>query len=300
MSKTSDRHAVSVVVPTIGRDTIDPCREALERQTRPPDEVVIVLDKDRRGPSWARNEGIRRSHGDLIAFTDDDCVPPPDWLERLIRAIDLGDAAGAGGTFEETDPLLRAKQLRRRFPTEERTDTAGLVGNSGNIMYRRSALESRIESDGYAFDESFDTFSGEDVDLSWRVRRNGGKMIYVPNPVTHLRRVKPMGYFAHQFDRGKGIALLFLAHRSSKDASLTPQKGLLWGKPKAGRWIDALLQKTIGPFDVRSFPGWGHFAVFWIGEKCEGTGFLLGIASPWRSRSRRRPHTIPLKGGNPG
>jgi len=82
----NDRHIVSVVVPTMGRDTITFCREALAGQTRVPDEVIIVMDKDRRGPSWARNEGIRRSRGDLIAFTDDDCIPPPNWLERCRRS----------------------------------------------------------------------------------------------------------------------------------------------------------------------------------------------------------------------
>lgn len=280
-----DLHTVSVVVPTLGRNTIKSCREALSRQTRPPDEVVIVFDKDRRGPSWARNEGIRRSRGDLIAFTDDDCIPPRDWLECLIRAIDQHDAAGAGGPFEETDPLLRAKRLRRGFPTTEQVDTTGWVGNAGNVMYKRSGLEACIERDGHVFDESFDAFSGEDIDLVWRLRRGGAKLIFVPKPVTHLRRVKPMEYFAHQLDRGKGIALLFLAHRSVNDP-VEPQKSLLWRKSshgKRGKWLSVFLHKTIGPFDVQSFSGWKDFTVFWIGEKCEGTGFLWEIVNRWRS-----------------
>lgn len=61
----------------------------------------------------------------MIAFTDDDCIPPRDWLERLIGAIDRHDAAAAGGTFDETDPLLRAKHRRRGFPETERVDMEG-------------------------------------------------------------------------------------------------------------------------------------------------------------------------------
>jgi glycosyltransferase involved in cell wall biosynthesis len=99
-----DGHIVSVIIPTIGRESIARTREALEQQTRRPDEMIEVVDNDRRGTSWARNEGIRRAKGDLIAFTDDDCVPPADWIERLINAIDAHGAAGAGGTYEETDP----------------------------------------------------------------------------------------------------------------------------------------------------------------------------------------------------
>jgi GT2 family glycosyltransferase len=152
-------------------------------------------------------------------------------------------------------------------------------------MYKRSRLEACIERDGHVFDESFDAFSGEDIDLVWRLRRGGAKLIFVPKPVTHLRRVKPMEYFAHQFDRGKGIALLFLAHRSANDP-VEPQKSLLWGKSshgKRGKWLSVFLQKTIGPFDVQSFSGWKDFTVFWIGEKCEGTGFLWEIVNRWRS-----------------
>lgn len=283
-----DGHIVSVVVPTTGRDTIASCREALSVQTRPPDEVVVVTDEDRRGPGWARNEGIRRSRGDLIAFTDDDCVPPPDWLERLIRAIDRYDAAGSGGTFRETDPLLMAKRLRRKIPDTEQVDTAGWVGNTGNVMYRRSWIEECLARDGFVFNESFTAFSGEDQELSWRMRRRGASFVFVPNTVTHLRRVTPSEYFLHQFDRGKGIAHLFLSHRSAR-ASMAPQKSLLWeeaGGGRARKWWNLLRLKAIGPFDVGSFRCARDFAVFWIGEKCEGAGFVWEILARWRDRSR--------------
>ena len=283
-----DRHIVSVVIPTLGRDTIKSCQEALGRQSRVPDEVIIVTDRDRRGPSWARNEGIRRSRGDLIAFTDDDCIPPPNWLESLVRAVDRHDAAGAGGSFREMDPLLHAKRLRRKFPEMEQVDTEGWVGNAGNVMYRRSWLEKCLERDGFVFNESFTAFSGEDLELAWRLRRMGATFVFIPNTVVHLRRVTPSEYFAHQFDRGKGIALLFLSHRSTHGA-MAPQKSLLWEGPDGGTrrdWWNMLRLKAVGPFDVRSFPGLKDFAVFWIGEKCEGAGFVWQIAARWWAESR--------------
>src|SRR3989338_6032439 len=92
-----DAHVVSVVIPTVGRASLARCLAALREQTRAPEEIIVIRDEQGRGSAWARNEGIRRSRGDLLAFTDDDCVPPPEWLERLVDAVDRDGADGAGG-----------------------------------------------------------------------------------------------------------------------------------------------------------------------------------------------------------
>lgn len=65
----NDHHIISVVIPTLGRDTLARCQAALAKQTRQPDEVVVVIDEYRRGVVWARNEGIARATGDLIAVS---------------------------------------------------------------------------------------------------------------------------------------------------------------------------------------------------------------------------------------
>jgi hypothetical protein len=58
-------------------------------------------------------------------------VPPADWLERLIRPIDDHDAAGVGGTYQETDPLLDKVRQRRKLPEIGQVDTVGLVVTDG-------------------------------------------------------------------------------------------------------------------------------------------------------------------------
>jgi len=60
MTQSADGHIVSVVIPTVNRGSLERTLEAVKAQSRPPDAVVVVEDTDRRGPSWARNEGIRR------------------------------------------------------------------------------------------------------------------------------------------------------------------------------------------------------------------------------------------------
>jgi len=276
---SADGHLVTVVIPTLARPTLEDTRRALAGQTRPPDEVVVVVDTERRGASWARNEGIRRSHGDLIAFTDDDSIPPPDWLERHIGALDRHEAAAVGGAVREVDDLLRRKFERKRYPTEELLDAVGWVGNGANIMISRAWLDACFAATGFFFDRSLET--GEDHELFHRLRRLGGKIVFVPNSVTHLRRVTPMRYFAFQFRRGRGIATLHRAIRLASGGGAIPQRGLLWGQGRPdgrAKWAAAFWKKAVGPFDLSSFAGPGQFAVFWIGEKLEGAGFLAELA----------------------
>ncbi len=274
-----DSHVISVVIPALDRNSLAHCLEALSQQTRPPDEVVVVHDTERRGHSWACNEGIGRAQGDLIAFTDDDCVPPPEWLASLARALDDHDAVGAGGTLAETDPLLREIRLRRRRsrPETVQIDPGGLVGVSGNVIYRRRWLEMCAERDGYVFNETFPS-AGEDWELAWRLRLYGATLVWVPISVPHLHRVTPWSHCRRQFRKGMGIACLARAHRA-RGAVTAAQPSLLWGGPEGyqrPRWLSAFWHKAIGPFCLRSFSTPRHFWWFWLGEKFKGAGYLWG------------------------
>jgi glycosyltransferase involved in cell wall biosynthesis len=285
-----DSHVVSVIIPTIGRATLEHCLEALRHQTRPPDELIVLKDQARRGVAWARNEGIRQSRGDLIAITDDDCIPPHDWLERLISAIDRYDAAGAGGLLEETDHLLR--YTRQRYPTsdQEQVDTVGLAGTGANIMYRRTWIETLAARDGFMFNEAFKQLASEDWEFVWRLRHCGGTMVFVPVPVRHLRRETPRSFLCRQFMRGRGIAFFFKLQRVTH-SQLPPHQSFIWGSPQTGaqtRWLTTLWRKAVGPFDAHSFSRARDFWLFWLGEKFQGLGFV------WELLTRQLPtHCIP-------
>ena len=203
-------------------------------QTLPPDEVIVIRDEERRGPSWARNEGFRQSHCDLIAFTDDDCVPPENWLEMLAQAINRFDAAGAGGTYEEKEPILRSINSGKRFPKTTQIDKKGQVGTTGNIMYRRRWLQDCIEKDGYIFDERLGP--GEDHELSWRLQSRGARFVFVPNPVAHERLMGSVKYLRFQFRRGVSICQLYrLQH--GRDPSFARGESMIWGPERRGKII---------------------------------------------------------------
>ena len=271
-----DGHVVSIVVPTLGRAGLADCEAALRAQTRPPDEIVIVHDPERRGVPVTRNEGLRRARGDLVGFMDDDCVPPPDWLARLVGAIDDWEADGAGGTYTETDPLLRAIRARRERPAEAMLDPGGLVGVGGNVLYRREWLERLAQADGHVFNPSLGT--GEDWELAWRLRRAGARLVFVPVGVEHRRRVSPMRHWRQQFARGRGIALLYHAHRAA-GTSVVAQPSRIWrsGGARWRDWAGAAWHKGLGPFGLPGSPGLRAFVVFWVGVKCEGAGFVYQL-----------------------
>lgn len=273
-----DRHSVSVIIPTLGRSTLALALAALDQQTRKPDEIITVIDHEHRGISWARNEGIRRSQGDLIAITDDDGLPPADWLEKLVGAIDSFDAAAAGGSYQETDPLLDEIRRLRQLPDVTTLDTVGYAGNGGTIIFRRSWLDRCRELDGHVYDESIP--SGQDWEFIWRLRKHGGTVVYVPVLTRHLRKVTSMGsYLRHQFNRGVGIGMLYKIQKRA-GPGLAVQKSLIWGnagKSSGARWLTAVWIKLIGPFNYRHFSRARYFWTYWLAEKIQGIGFLWGV-----------------------
>jgi len=189
---------IAVVIPTRGRETrLAFALEALAAQTLDPDrfEVIVVRDGDAReplaappdglqaraftrpgvaGPTAKRNLGWRASSAPLVAFTDDDCRPAPDWLEALLAAAGepgTGDHFVQGRT--EVDPderhllfgLARSQRITSPSPWHE----------TCNMAYPRPLLE-RLDG----FDESY-TFGGEDTDLGLRALEIGARQVFAPD-----------------------------------------------------------------------------------------------------------------------
>lgn len=281
--------SIAVIVPTRGDLDLTDLVAAVRCQTRPASELFIIEDCSGRGCAWARNRGIERSGAELLAFLDDDCLPPPHWLQSLATAIDMYDAAGAGGTYDEQDPFLRARRLRQRYPNAVVIDGGAWVGAGGNVAYLRSVLEQLRVRDGHYFNEAFRI--SQDKELAWRVRLYGGQLVFVPVPVRHTKRCGGYPYVKEQFHRGVGIAGLYWAARAAGDLA-SPDRGKLWQqgrRPTVAAWLLILLAKAVGPFDRASFDTGKDFLLFWIGEKSQGLGFLWGLL--WRPFARRMRHS---------
>jgi HAD superfamily hydrolase (TIGR01662 family) len=191
---------ITVVVPTIGRPSLDVLLDSLASGTGPrPDELILVDDRPAGqplrperpglppvrvlrtgggGPARARNLGWRAARTEWIAFLDDDVVPDPDWYERLEQDIaDLGpDVAGSQGRVQVPLP-------EGRPATDWERGTAGLATSSwitADLAYRRSALAAVG-----GFDERFPRAFREDSDLALRVMDTGSRLVRGERWITH-------------------------------------------------------------------------------------------------------------------
>jgi GT2 family glycosyltransferase len=224
---------VSVVVPTFNRpDLLDHCLHALVSQEIEPWSFEIVVADDaasdatcrqverwtvearqrgtwvsyvptagRRGPAAARNAGWRAARGEIIAFTDDDCIPQPGWLAAGLSAF-TGSIAAVDGRV--VMPLPAA-------PTDYEKNAAGLEQAefvTANCFYRRDVLE--VVG---GFDEQFRAAWREDSDLFFRVLDLGLPVGYAPDAVV-IHPIRPARWGVSISQQQKTIynALLYRKH----------------------------------------------------------------------------------------
>ena len=174
----------SVVIPTYNRrDRLVAALTALTQQTFPDFEVVVVdqsqppvqipdelnralrikyVHSAERGPALARNKGWKAATGQVVAFTDDDCIPQRDWLERAAGYFDEHAIAGLEGR-------VRSEQLGNpRYRTVSNVGFEGIGFMTANMFYRRDLL-AKVGG----FDERFQFAFREDTDLAWRIMEHG-------------------------------------------------------------------------------------------------------------------------------
>jgi glycosyltransferase involved in cell wall biosynthesis len=158
LQDTGDRFEVIVVDNASTDDTSRVLRELVERA---PFGMLAVRMREDRGPAVSRNTGIELARGAYVAFTDSDCIPSRRWLRTLLDALDAGLDIVQGRT--EAPPWQR-QPLFSHFIETKRADGSF---STSNVAYRAGALAL-----AGGFDAACDYW--EDVDLGWRVVRNGG------------------------------------------------------------------------------------------------------------------------------
>ena len=228
----SEYPKVSVVICAYNAEpTMHACLTSLQNLKYPAFEVIVVDDgstdrtgaiadgfegmhvihQENKGLSAARNVGIAASLGEIVAFTDSDCVVDPDWLHYLVATfIQTGFPAVGGPNLPPPEDSVVAACVAASpgGPLHVLLDDVEAEHIPGcNMAFRREVLD---EIGG--FDPIYRS-AGDDVDVCWRLQDRGHRIGFSPAAmVWHFRRNTMKAYIGQQKGYGKAEALLYFRH----------------------------------------------------------------------------------------
>jgi glycosyltransferase involved in cell wall biosynthesis len=207
---------ISVIIPVYnGGRTLPTCLQALQNQTQPPDEIIVVDDgstdqtaaiatqfgvkvisQPNAGPAAARNHGAQVARGGILLFTDTDCAPASDWIERLTAPFADPTVVGVKGEYRTHQRELVARFVQQEY--QDRYDR--MVGqpqidfvDTYSAAYRREPF---LAAGG--FDTSFPTASVEDQEFSFRLAEQGHHLVYGPGAIVYHQHDRTLKEYARR------------------------------------------------------------------------------------------------------
>jgi GT2 family glycosyltransferase len=162
-------------------------------------ENVRLIKQDNQGPASARNNGAKHATGDIILFTDSDCIPEKNWIEQMIRPFnDNAEIVGVKGIYK-TDQ----KELIARFVQAEYEDKYDVLKRDQYIDFvdtYSAGFKRKVFLEFGGYDTSFPVACAEDVELSFRMFSRGYKMVFNPNAiVSHRHPATLTGYLKKKY-----------------------------------------------------------------------------------------------------
>ncbi len=198
-----DRTVISIIIPAFNEEkNIARCLDGLRKQAgvREDCEIIVVDDgstdttreiaqgqgarvlaQSNQGAAAARNFGARNARGEIILFTDADCVPDSNWVAAMIEPFKESEVVGVGGMKKtrQTEFIPRFIQLEFDYRYDQvRAHRYIDFIDSGTAAYRREVF---LKNNG------FDTrlADAEDVELSFRLSQQGFKMAFAPGAMVY-------------------------------------------------------------------------------------------------------------------
>ena len=151
--------------------------------------ALVVGQEPNKGLSYARNKGIELAQGEFIAFTDDDCYPETDYVDKLLFRLTsdpkLGFVGGRVLLFDPDDyPVTIQTHNEPMYINPGEFLFAGVI-HGANFAFRKSAL---VQAKGFDVRLGAGTpFPSEDVDTMAELLRLGWKGEYDPAIVVYHR-----------------------------------------------------------------------------------------------------------------
>ncbi len=244
---------VSVIVCSYnGGQTLEACLRSLKKIDYPDYEVVVVDDgstdhtkeilshhpwvnaiyQTNHGLSVARNVGAAAATGEIIAYTDSDCMADPDWLYYLVGTLLSGNYAGVGGPNISPPAQNWHQACVAAAPGGPShvllTDVVAEHIPGCNMAFYRWAFE-KVGG----FDPEYRK-AGDDVDFCWRLQQEGEVIAFSPSAIVwHYRRFTLKAFRKQQEGYGEAESLLRFKHLVFFGPTGTAKwKGQVYGAPR--------------------------------------------------------------------
>lgn len=227
---------ISVVVPAYNSEgTIGKCLLALIKQNYTKKYEIIVVDdgstdktvdevckfkevrllkQKHKGPAAARNFGVRHAKGDIVLFTDSDCVPNHNWIRDMVKPFEKKDIVGVSGAYK----TLNKDKLIARFVGFEIAERHNKLKEQKEIDFigtYSAGYRKNIFLKFGGFDEKFPLASGEDPELSFKISRANLRMIFQPNAFVYHRHPETLWKFLKKkFWTGFWRVFIYKKHRN--------------------------------------------------------------------------------------
>ena len=234
-------NTASVIIPAYNSAaTLRACLEALKNQSYPPHEIIVVndgstdetaliaaefdvilLSQPNAGQAAARNLGALAATGDILLFTDADCRPCFDWVEKMLNPFDDQSIIGTKGVYQTDQPQLVARFVQQEY--QDRYDR--MLGQAQidfvdtySAAYRREVF---LANDG--FDPILRI--NEDQEFSFRLASRGYRLVFQPEAVVyHQHKTGVIAYAVRKFLIGYWKPVVMRQHPAKlKQDSHTPQ-----------------------------------------------------------------------------
>ncbi|MBI3008828.1 MAG: glycosyltransferase, partial [Candidatus Omnitrophica bacterium] len=164
--------------------------------------AVRYIRQENQGPAVARNKGVQEAKGDIVLFTDSDCVSDKNWIGEMVRPFDAPEVVAVKGVYKTNQKSLVARfaqiEFEERYKMLKRADSIDMI-DTYSAGFRREIF---LKAGG--FDASFPSANNEDTELSYRMSKLGFKMVFNPEAkVYHLNHPDSIRRYARlKFWRG--------------------------------------------------------------------------------------------------
>jgi len=283
--------SVSVIVCSYnGAKTLAACLDSLGKLNYPDYEVILVDDgstddtadiaaqfphvvyihQTNHGLSYARNAGAKAARGEVLAYTDSDCMADADWLYYLIGTLTSGDYAGVGGPNIAPPAENWIQACVASAPGGPShvllTDVVAEHIPGCNMAFYKWAFENVG-----GFDPEYRK-AGDDVDFCWRLQQSGGVIAFSPTAmVWHHRRFTLRAFFTQQDGYGEAESLLRFKHLVFFGPTGTAKwRGQIYGAPRFNWFLNR-------PIVYHGIFGEGFFQSIYPTPQSELAAYLSSI-----------------------